>query len=117
MLLVLNEDQNMLARTAREFVGSTEPLARIRKLRDKKDLLGFTEDTWQKIVQLGWTGMAFSEAEGGLGLGLADVGVVTEALGRLLAPAPFIPCVLLAVSVLSLSAGTEQQAKSLWPMT
>ena len=116
MLLVLNEDQNMLARTAREFVGSTEPLARIRKLRDKKDLLGFTEDVWQKIVELGWTGMAFSEADGGLGLGLADVVVVTEALGRLLAPEPFIPCVVLAGSVLSLAGSNEQKEKYLAPM-
>ncbi|HVW24667.1 MAG TPA: acyl-CoA dehydrogenase [Polyangiaceae bacterium] len=116
MLLVLNEDQNMLARTAREFVASTEPLARIRKLRDKKDLLGFSEDVWQKIAELGWTGMAFSEADGGLGLGLADVVVVTEALGRLLAPEPFIPCVVLAGSVLSLAANAEQKEKYLAPL-
>ena len=116
MLLVLNEDQNMLARTAREFVASTEPLARLRTLRDKKDHLGFTEETWQKLVELGWAGMAFSEADGGLGLGLADVVVVTEALGRLLAPEPFIPCVVLAGSALALAGSPEQKGKYLAPV-
>jgi len=116
MLLVLNEDQTMLARTAREFVASTEPLARLRKMRDKKDLLGFSPDVWRKIVDLGWTAMAFSEADGGLGLGLSDVVVVTEALGRLLATEPFIPCVVLAGSVLALAGTTEQKETYLAPM-
>ncbi len=116
MLLVLNEDQTMLARTAREFVASTEPLARLRRMRDKKDLLGFSPDVWRKIVDLGWTAMAFSEADGGLGLGLSDVVVVTEALGRLLATEPFIPCVVLAGSVLALAGTTEQKETYLAPM-
>jgi alkylation response protein AidB-like acyl-CoA dehydrogenase len=115
MLLVLNEDQTMLARTAREFVASTEPLARLRKLRDKKVPLGFSADIWEKIVELGWTGMAFSEADGGLGLGLSDVVVVTEALGRLLAPEPFVPCVVLAGSALALAGSPEQKETYLAP--
>ncbi|HEX4336472.1 MAG TPA: acyl-CoA dehydrogenase [Polyangiaceae bacterium] len=115
MLLVLNEDQTMLARTAREFVASTEPLARLRKLRDGKDPLAFSPDAWKKIVDLGWTGMAYPEADGGLGLGLADVVVVTEALGRLLAPEPFIPCAVLAGGVLSLAASAEQKETYLAP--
>jgi acyl-CoA dehydrogenase len=115
MLLVLNEDQTMLARTAREFVASTEPVARLRKLRDAKSPLGFDADTWKKVVELGWTGMAFSEADGGLGLGLADVVVVTEALGRLLATEPFIPCAILAGGALALAGNAEQKKKYLGP--
>jgi alkylation response protein AidB-like acyl-CoA dehydrogenase len=116
MQLVTNEDQNMLARTAAEFAASTEPLARLRKLRDAKDPLGFTPAVWQKIAELGWTGIPFAEADGGLGLGMADVVVVTEALGRCLSPEPYVPCVVLAGSCLA-SAGTpEQKAKYLTPL-
>src|SRR5215468_10366188 len=116
MLLVTNEDPNMLARTAREFVASTEPLTRLRKLRDQKDGLGFTPGTWEKLAELGWTGIPFTEADGGLGLGLADVIVVTEALGRLLSPEPFVPCVVLAGSCLSLAGSGEQKEKFLQPL-
>jgi acyl-CoA dehydrogenase len=116
MLLVTNEDQNMLARTAREFVASTEPLARLRKLRDQKDGLGFTPGVWEKIAELGWTGIPFTEEDGGLGLGVADLAVVTEALGRLLSPEPFVPCVVLAGSCLALAANADQKQKFLSPL-
>jgi acyl-CoA dehydrogenase len=116
MLLVLNEDQTMLARTAREFVASTEPLSRLRKLRDAKDPLGFSPGTWEKIAELGWTGIPFAESDGGLGLGLADLTVVTEALGRWLAPEPFIPCVVLAGGVLAAAGSAEQKEKYLTPL-
>lgn len=116
MLLVTNEDQNMLARTAREFVASTEPLARLRKLRDQKDGVGFTQAVWEKIAELGWTGIPFSEADGGLGLGVADLVVVTEALGRLLSPEPFIPCIVLAGACIASAGSPEQKEKYLAPL-
>ena len=109
-MLVLNEDQTMLGRTAKEFVEASTPLARLRKLRDAKDLLAYSPDVWARMADLGWLGIPFSEADGGLALGLADVVVVTEALGRLLAPEPFVATVMLAGSVLSLGGNSEQKA-------
>ena len=115
MQLVLNEDQLMLARTATDFVASTEPLARLRKLRDSGDALSFSPAVWAQIVELGWTGIPFSEADGGLGLGVADVVVVTEALGRLLAPEPFVPSVMLGARTVALAGNAEQKAAYLSP--
>jgi alkylation response protein AidB-like acyl-CoA dehydrogenase len=116
MLLVLNEEQTMLARTAKEFVASTLPLARLRKLRDTKDPLGYSSEVWARIAELGWTAIPFAEADGGLGLGLADVVVVTEALGRLLAPEPFVPSVVLAGSCLALGGTDGQKTAHLTPL-
>ena len=116
MLLVTNEDQNMLARTAREFVASTEPLARLRKLRDQKDGVGFTPEVWEKIAELGWTAIPFTEEDGGLGLGVADLAVVTEALGRLLSPEPFVPYIVLAGGCLATAASADQKEKFLSPL-
>jgi alkylation response protein AidB-like acyl-CoA dehydrogenase len=112
-MLVLNEDQTLLAETAREFVASTDPLARLRKLRDAGDPLGYSPDVWRKLADLGWTAMPFTEADGGLGLGMADVVVVTEALGRLLAPEPFVPCVVLAGSCLAEGGSAAQKQELL----
>jgi len=116
MQLVLNDDQKMLAETAREFVASGSPLARLRKLRDARDPLAYSEDVWRRMADLGWTAMPFAEADGGLGLGLADVVVVTEALGRLLSPEPFVASVVLAGDVLSRAGTPEQKERWLAPL-
>jgi alkylation response protein AidB-like acyl-CoA dehydrogenase len=116
MLLVLNEDQTMLARTAKEFVGASLPLVRLRKLRDARDPLAYSPEVWAHIAELGWTAIPFAEADGGLGLGLADVVVVTEALGRLLAPEPFIPTVILAGTCLALGGRPDQKSAYLAPL-
>jgi alkylation response protein AidB-like acyl-CoA dehydrogenase len=115
-MLVLNEDQTMLAQTAKDFALSTSPLSRLRKLRDANDALRYSPDVWARVAELGWTAIPFSEADGGLGLGIADVVVVTEALGRQLAPEPFIPAVLLAGTCLSLGGTAEQKAAHLTPL-
>lgn len=115
MLLVLDEDQTMLAETAKEFVTSTNPLARLRKLRDAGDPLAHSPEVWARMAELGWTAIPFAEADGGLGLGLADVVVVTEALGRLLAPEPFVPSVVLAGTCLAAGGTASQKASLLAP--
>jgi acyl-CoA dehydrogenase len=51
---------------------------------------------------------------GGAGLGLADLAVVLEALGRSLAPEPFLPTVLLAGRAL-VRGGSEAQQKEWLP--
>ena len=40
MQLVLTEDQELIASTAREFVAANSPVARFRALRDAEDPLG-----------------------------------------------------------------------------
>jgi len=112
MQLVLTEDQGMLARTAGAFVNESGKVARLRKLRDDADELGWSKATYAKLAELGWTAIPFSEADGGLGTGLAEMVLVTEAMGRGLMPEPIIPCVMLAGQALSL-AGNEAQ-KSAW---
>jgi len=96
MQLVLTEDQTMLARTASSFVTEHSPVARLRKLRDSRDEQGYSRSLYQKMAELGWTAIPFSEADGGLGMGLAELVIVTEAMGRALAPEPLIPSILAA---------------------
>ena len=86
MDLVLNEEQELLARTAREFVSGRSSLRRIRQLRDNNDADGFSRDLWSEMAALGWLGIVIPEEYGGAGLGYLDQMVVIEEMGRGLMP-------------------------------
>jgi alkylation response protein AidB-like acyl-CoA dehydrogenase len=98
--LVLTEEQSQLARTAGELVGRS--LAPLRTLRDTRDARGYSAERYARMVALGWTAIPFAEADGGLGMGFAELVVVTEAMGRGLAPEPIIPVIALAGRALAL---------------
>jgi len=100
MRLVLSEDQELLAKTAADFVAEKSPLQRVRALRDAGDPEGFSRALWKEMGELGWLGIPFAEELGGAELGIAEVVVVLEALGRTLAPEPYLSTVLLAGGVL-----------------
>ncbi len=109
MQLVLSEDQELLAKTAADFAAEHSPLSRVRKLRDSDDPDGFSRDLWKQMAELGWVGIPFPESYGGAALGLADLAVVLEALGRKLAPEPFLSTVLLGGQALLLGGSAAQQ--------
>jgi alkylation response protein AidB-like acyl-CoA dehydrogenase len=110
MQLVLTEDQSLLQRTANAFVAESSPVSRLRKLRDSGDLRRYSRETYASMAELGWTSIPFSEADGGLGAGLAEMAVVTEAMGRTLTPEPLIPSVMLAGTALALAGNADQKA-------
>jgi alkylation response protein AidB-like acyl-CoA dehydrogenase len=109
--LVLSEDQELLAKTATDFVSERSPLSRVRRLRDEGDPLGFSRELWKEMAGLGWVGIPFPEDVGGAGMGLAELAVVLEQLGRALAPEPFLSTVLLAGGVLRRAASPAQRER------
>ncbi|MDG2050622.1 MAG: acyl-CoA dehydrogenase family protein [Myxococcota bacterium] len=112
MEMVLTEDQELIAKTANDFVKEKSPISRMRKLRDQADPMGYSRALWKEMAELGWVGIALPESVGGAGMGMSELVVVVEALGRSLAPEPFISCVGLA-SAAVLELGTEAQ-QELW---
>ena len=66
------------------------------------------------MAELGWVGIPFPEAYGGAGMGLAELAVVLEALGRRLAPEPFLSSVLLGGQAI-LRAGSDAQRDAWLP--
>jgi alkylation response protein AidB-like acyl-CoA dehydrogenase len=108
--LVLDEDQELLAKTASDWVREHSPVSRVRQLRDARDPLGFSRALWRQMAELGWVGLLAPEEHGGASLGLADLAVVLEALGRTLAPEPFLSTVLLGGEALRLGGSPAQQA-------
>jgi acyl-CoA dehydrogenase len=112
--LVLTEDQELLAKTATDFVRTRSPVSRMRALRDSQDPVGFSRTLWKEMAELGWVGILIPETYGGAGMGLADLAVVLEALGRTLAPEPFLSTVLLGGQLLT-RVGSEEQKQSWLP--
>jgi alkylation response protein AidB-like acyl-CoA dehydrogenase len=112
--LVLTEDQEFIAKTAEDFVAEKSPVSRMRELRDSADATGFSRELWKEMADLGWAGIPFSEELGGADLGMAEFVTVLEALGRTLAPEPFLSTVLLAGQALRLG-GSESQQKDWLP--
>jgi alkylation response protein AidB-like acyl-CoA dehydrogenase len=109
MDLVLNDDQELIAKTALDYVDEHSPISRFRALRDAKDELGYSRPLFAEMAELGWAGIPFDEKLGGAGMGLAELVLVTEALGRNLAPEPFIGNVAMAGSALALSGESALQ--------
>lgn len=116
MELVLNEEQTMLDQTAKNFIKDNSPITRMRKLRDDGDPLGYSKEMWKKMAELGWTSILFSEEDGGMGLGMAEVVLVTEAMGRGLAPEPFFSTIMLAGQALSIEGSPELKEQWLGPI-
>ncbi len=109
MDLVLTEEQEHLARTAREFVSGRSSLRRIRALRDAGDADGFSRDLWREMAALGWLGIVIPEEYGGAGLGYLDQMVVLEELGRGLMPEPMLSTVLLGATAFLLGGSAAQK--------
>ena len=73
MALVLTDEQELLRRTAREFVSARSSLKRIRQLRDRRDPTGFSRELWSEMARLGWAGILVPEHYGGAGLGYTEL--------------------------------------------
>jgi alkylation response protein AidB-like acyl-CoA dehydrogenase len=116
MELVLNEEQTMLDQTAKNFIKDNSPVSRMRKLRDDRDPLGYSREMWKKMAELGWTSILFSEEDGGMGLGMAEMVLVTEAMGRGLAPEPILSTIMLAGQALSIGGSKELREEWLGPI-
>src|SRR3954470_1107872 len=100
MPLYLNDDQTLLRDTARDFVAEHAPVSHLRDLRDANDTTGFSRDLWRDFATLGLTGILIPEAQGGLGLGHVEAGIVLEEIGRNLSPSPFLTTAVAAVEAL-----------------
>ena len=87
MNLDFSDDQKFLQEEAQKFFEQRRWSSSARTVMDNS--LEGDAELWQKIVELGWTGIRVPEAYEGLGLGHLELCVIAEELGRSLAPVPF----------------------------
>lgn len=87
MDFTFSEEQEALRTGARDFLRAESPPAYWRAMLE--DDHGFTPEIWNRLGELGWTGLLIPEAYGGLGLGMVDLVVIMEEMGRVPFPGPF----------------------------
>jgi alkylation response protein AidB-like acyl-CoA dehydrogenase len=95
MDFALNEDQRMLRASARDFLRQEWPAAQMRRMLDPADGARAAAELWAKIVELGWPALLAAEEEDGLGLGVFDLAVLMEEMGRRLVPGDFLASAVL----------------------
>src|SRR5258707_1036302 len=107
MDFAFSEEQDMLRRSARDFLTKECSSKVVRRLMEAED--SYDPALWKKIADLGWTALGIPEEHGGVGTFL-DLIVVLEEAGRALLPGPFFSTMGLAVPVL-IEAGSKAQKK------
>jgi alkylation response protein AidB-like acyl-CoA dehydrogenase len=107
-----SEEQDLLRSTARKFLENECPSEVVRKLMDTPE--GMTPALWGKLAEQGWLGLITPEAYDGMGLGLVDLVVLMEEMGRAVVPGPYFSTVLLGGLGIR-EAGTEAQKKEWLP--
>src|ERR1700674_1323512 len=95
----LTETQQMLKNAARSFFPSECPIAEVRRLMETDG--AHDEGLWRKIAGHGWTGILCDEECGGMGLGLVEMAVAAEEMGRALLPGPYFSTVFVAGALLN----------------
>jgi alkylation response protein AidB-like acyl-CoA dehydrogenase len=107
-----NDEQELLRSTARKFFENECGSDTVRRLMETPE--GISPDLWTKIAEQGWLGLVFPEAYDGMGLGLVDLVVLMEEMGRAVVPGPYFSTVLLG-GLAVLEAGSEAQKKEWLP--
>lgn len=80
-------EQDALRAAVRSFLDDLAAAGTIRAMLDDDAVRA---DVWSAIVDLGWPGLIVPEEHGGLGLGLVDLVVVAEELGRRAFSGPYL---------------------------
>jgi alkylation response protein AidB-like acyl-CoA dehydrogenase len=88
-----SEEQELLRDTARKFLDGECTTAFVRQMMASEAAV--TPQFWQLLAEQGWLGITYSEEDGGSGLGLVDLVVLMEEVGRAVMPGPFPATVLM----------------------
>ena len=114
MKLVLNEEQQMLSDSAKDFAANRTPVNHFRSLRDNNDPLNWDKDVWKEMVDLGWSGILIPEEFGGSDFGLAGISVIMQEVGKTLTPSPLFATAVMGASAIN-TFGTQKQKAEYLP--
>jgi alkylation response protein AidB-like acyl-CoA dehydrogenase len=99
--LNLDDDQRLLAESARQLFERTYTTESAREAEEQPD--GFSADLWKQACELGWPGIALPEEHGGAGYGLLELAVLAEELGRGAATLPLLSSYAATLALLASS--------------
>ncbi|MGH2725850.1 MAG: acyl-CoA dehydrogenase family protein [Actinomycetota bacterium] len=98
MDLRLSEEQEILRKSARDFLTQRCPLDALPET--EFDAAAFDAGLWKEMASLAWLGLALPEGMGGSGGSDVELELLCEELGRSLCPAPFLPIAVAARTAL-----------------
>jgi 3-oxocholest-4-en-26-oyl-CoA dehydrogenase beta subunit len=115
----LSEEQQAIAELAGKLLGdkaTPEAIRALEKADGEAGELRFDRDLWAALADAGLLGVAVPEAHGGAGLGMLELCLVLEEVGRRTAPVPALAALGLAGLPLARFGTDEQRATLLQPM-
>lgn len=110
----LNDEQEMLRSTVRDFLESQVPVSKVRALAQVP--AGYDGHWWKQASDLGFTAMLVPEDEGGgtlSGKPATDAVIIAEEAGRMIAPGPIGPVNIVAYALAA--SGTPAQRSQFLP--
>ena len=108
----LSEEEEMLRRSALDFLTEKCPKSLVREMEE--DEKGYSPELWKEIADLGWIGLIFPEKYSGGGMDFVSLAILLEEMGRACFPGPFLPTVVLG-GLPILDIGTEEQKQEYLP--
>lgn len=106
MELSLSEDQQLLAKSARELLERECTPTLVRALRDSTT--GHSAELWEVLADHGWIGVALPETYGGSGANTFELGLFVEQAGRVLLPTSYASSTYAAEVLRRLDVGTAR---------
>jgi alkylation response protein AidB-like acyl-CoA dehydrogenase len=107
MDLELSNEQRLLRDSAERFASQRYDTAQRRMSLACEGR--WSREIWREIADLGWLAVGVPEADGGLGGGPVEIGLVAEALGRALALEPWLDAILVARLVAALGDASQRE--------
>lgn len=111
----LTDDQREIQRTARDLLGERAKPERVREHIESDPPARMDVELWRELCELGWPGIAIAESYGGQGLGVIELSILCEELGRSLAPVPLLASAM-AATVIEQGGSEEQRERWLGPL-
>jgi 3-oxocholest-4-en-26-oyl-CoA dehydrogenase beta subunit len=108
----LSEEQEMLKKTARNFLEKECPEKLVREVEET--IHGYSLELWRKIADLGWLGLIYPEKYGGLAGSILDLIILSEEMGRAMYSSPYLSTIVLCGQII-LSVASETQKDEILP--
>ena len=105
------QEQVMLRNLTREFLSRESTPRAVRAAME--DPRGFSDATWRQMAEMGLPGVAIDAGYGGQGLGMVELALVLDEMGRAAYPGPYFATALLAASAITASGQDNQMARYL----
>jgi len=112
MDFAFTEDQTAIRDLVRGILEGELTPERLKRIEAEPDW--FDRKLWATLAEAGLLGIAVPAAHGGMGLGMLELAVLLEEIGRTVAPVPILPTLVLAGLPIA-AFGTDTQRETWLP--